>query len=98
MISGVCRGVNDICGLLGFYAAMKGNFVLTFRDNLSVPSLRVVQLKKSSWTTSTLRKIPKERRSQILGVLYAEEKRPGRGADRSPPSSSVVERCHSFLE
>jgi len=62
---------------LGYYAASSGNSVLTFRDNLSVPSSRV-KLSKS-WSLkmgpiactemsernyhSMLRKIPKERRS-----------------------------------
>jgi hypothetical protein len=33
-----CRDVNEICPRLGCYAAYSGNFVPTFRDNLSVPS------------------------------------------------------------
>jgi len=33
------REVAEICALLGYYAATSGNFLPTFRDNLSVPSL-----------------------------------------------------------
>ena len=33
MISGYERGVNEICALLGFYAASIGSFLPTFRDN-----------------------------------------------------------------
>jgi hypothetical protein len=28
---------NEICARLGYYAALSGNYVPTFRDNLSVP-------------------------------------------------------------
>jgi hypothetical protein len=31
---------DEICALLGYYAALSGNSVPTFRDNLSVPSSR----------------------------------------------------------
>ena len=31
----------EICGLLGNYAASCGNYLPTFRDNISVPSSRV---------------------------------------------------------
>jgi hypothetical protein len=43
--SGFCRDVDEICGLLGYYAALSGSSVPTFRDNLSVPSLRVKKSK-----------------------------------------------------
>jgi len=33
VISGYERGVNEICALLGFYAASIGNFLPSFRDN-----------------------------------------------------------------
>jgi hypothetical protein len=39
--------VNEICKLLGVYAAQNGNSVPTFRNNLSVPSSRVKQSKKT---------------------------------------------------
>jgi hypothetical protein len=32
LISGLCRGVHEICGLLGYYAALCGNCLPTFRD------------------------------------------------------------------
>jgi hypothetical protein len=43
VISGFRRGVNEFWELLEFYAASSGNFLLKFRDNLSVPSTRVNQ-------------------------------------------------------
>jgi hypothetical protein len=46
-MSGFCRDVDQIWALLGYYAALSGSSVLTFRDNLSVPSSRVN--KSSSW-------------------------------------------------
>jgi hypothetical protein len=47
VISGFRCGVDEICVLLGDYAALSGNYTQTFRDNLSVPSSRV----KRSWTS-----------------------------------------------
>jgi hypothetical protein len=41
VISGFLRDVDDVCALLGYYAASCGNCLLTFRDNVSVPSSRV---------------------------------------------------------
>ena len=38
VISGFRREVNENRDLLGFYAAGSGNFLPTFRDNLTVPS------------------------------------------------------------
>jgi hypothetical protein len=40
-ISGFPRDVDDICGLLGYYAASSGNPLPTFRENVSLPSSRV---------------------------------------------------------
>ena len=40
LISGCRRDVDEICALLGHYAASSGNPLLTFRDNLSVPSFK----------------------------------------------------------
>jgi len=45
-ISGFCRGVNEICALLGFYAAQSGSFLPTFQNNILVPSSKVKQPKK----------------------------------------------------
>jgi hypothetical protein len=41
MISGFNCDVDEIYALLGWYAASNGNPVLTFQDNVSVPSSRV---------------------------------------------------------
>jgi hypothetical protein len=41
LISGFRRDVDEICGLLGYYTASCGNYLPTFRDNVSVPSSRV---------------------------------------------------------
>jgi hypothetical protein len=46
VISGFRRDVNEICALLGYYAAYSGNSVPTFRGNLSVPSSSVKKSKK----------------------------------------------------
>jgi len=37
MISGFCDAAENLA-LLGYYKASSGNFLLTFRDNLLVPS------------------------------------------------------------
>jgi hypothetical protein len=41
VISGFRRDADEICALLGYYAASNGNPLLTFRDNVSLPSSRV---------------------------------------------------------
>jgi hypothetical protein len=46
VISGVGCDVDEICPLLGYYAASKGNPLRTFRDNVSVQSSRVKKSKK----------------------------------------------------
>ena len=38
VISGFRRELDEKCALLGYCAASSGNFLPTFRDNLSVPS------------------------------------------------------------
>ena len=40
-MSGFRRDDDEICALLGYYAASCGNCLLTFRDKVSVPSSRV---------------------------------------------------------
>ena len=40
-ISAFCRKADENCALLGYYAASSGNFLPTFPDKLSVPSLGV---------------------------------------------------------
>ena len=37
---------NERCPFLGLYAAQNGNYVLTFRDNMTVPSSRVRRSEK----------------------------------------------------
>jgi hypothetical protein len=49
VISGFHRDVDEICAVLGCYAASSGNLLPTFRDNVSVPSSRV---KKSNEAAS----------------------------------------------
>jgi len=41
----IVTGADEICALLECYAAPGGNSLLTFRDNLSVPSSRVKKFK-----------------------------------------------------
>jgi hypothetical protein len=40
------RNTDYICALLGYYAALSGSSVPTFRNNLLVPSARVKKSKK----------------------------------------------------
>jgi hypothetical protein len=35
------RDIDEICALLGYYAALSGKSVPTFQDDVSVPSSRV---------------------------------------------------------
>jgi hypothetical protein len=48
VVSGFRRDVDEICALLGCYAASSGNPLPTFRDNVSVPSSRVNKSKKKA--------------------------------------------------
>jgi hypothetical protein len=43
-ISGFLRDVHEICALLGYHTAYNGNYLPTFRVNLSAPSSRVNKL------------------------------------------------------
>jgi hypothetical protein len=51
LISGFRRDVDVICGLLGNYTAPYGNYLPTFRDNVSVPSswVKIPRWKESLW-------------------------------------------------
>jgi hypothetical protein len=60
MTSGFHRSANEICTLLGFYAAYNGSLLPMLRDKLSV---RPQGLSRNYH--SVLRKIPKERRSSV---------------------------------
>jgi hypothetical protein len=46
MISGFCHNTDEICALLGYKAALSGNSLPTFWDNISVPSSTVKKSKK----------------------------------------------------
>jgi hypothetical protein len=67
-----CCDVDEMHTLLGYYAALCGSSVPTFRDNLSVPSSSVMKMGPTVCPEtsvkkyhSTLRNIPGERRSQL---------------------------------
>jgi hypothetical protein len=45
VISCFLREVDENCAFLGYYAAISGNFLPTFRDNLLVPPSRVKNLR-----------------------------------------------------
>ena len=47
ILSGFRREADENRALLGYYAASSDNFLLTFRSNISVPSLRVKKSEKS---------------------------------------------------
>jgi len=47
MISGFRREVGEICAYLEYYVPHGGKSLPTFRDNLTVPSSRVKQLRKT---------------------------------------------------
>jgi hypothetical protein len=49
VISGFRRDVDEICALLGYYTALNGSSVPTFRDNLSVPYSRVKNSLEDPW-------------------------------------------------
>ena len=46
------RGVDEICAVLEYYAACSGNYLKTFRDNLSDPFGRVRKFK--TWISGFL--------------------------------------------
>jgi hypothetical protein len=46
LISAFHCDVGEICTLLGYNAAFNGSSLLTFRDNISVPSSSVKKFKK----------------------------------------------------
>jgi len=81
-ISGLRHEVAENCGLLGHYAASSGNFLPTFRENLSVPYSGVVTDSSPLWMGPTgcpemsvtnchypLHKNPEERRSFLISTL-----------------------------
>jgi hypothetical protein len=58
VVSGFSRDVDEICAPLGYYTALIGSSLQTFRENLSVPSSRLKMSKKTSWTSSPLKMGP----------------------------------------
>jgi hypothetical protein len=56
VISGFHRDVDEICALLGYYAVLSGSSVLTFWDNLSVPSSCVEDFLTIEYGTDCLSK------------------------------------------
>jgi len=48
VITGFRREADQNCAVVGYYAASSGNCSLTFPDNLSVPSSRVLTLEDYS--------------------------------------------------
>jgi hypothetical protein len=46
VISGFRRDVDEICALLGYYAALGGSSVPTFRDYLTVPIFKGQELQE----------------------------------------------------
>jgi hypothetical protein len=71
VISVFRRNADKICALLGYNAASNGKPLPTFRDNVSVPSSRVMGPIRCPETSvkdyhSTLRYTPEGRRSQIF--------------------------------
>jgi len=58
-ISGFFCEVDENCALLGHYVASSGNFLSTFRDNLSFPSSRVGPIGNN----------PEERGSRLFSSL-----------------------------
>ena len=55
LISGLRRGFDETCGLLGYYAALCGNCLPTFRDHHS--TLRKIAKERRSYFTFCLRKV-----------------------------------------
>jgi hypothetical protein len=77
VISGFRHDVYEICTLLGYNAAYSGNSLLKFRDNLSVLSSRVKEIRLKTGLVGcpetslrnyhyTLRNVPEERRSHLV--------------------------------
>jgi hypothetical protein len=62
LISGFRHDVDEICALLGYYAAYSGNSLPTFRDNLPVLSSRTLNVGLIRYYHNTLRNISQERR------------------------------------
>jgi hypothetical protein len=73
VISGFLREVAENYPPLGYYAASSGNFVPTFRDNISVPIKRTLRLGPNGRPETSvrndyhsLRNNPEERSSKVM--------------------------------
>jgi len=69
---------NEICGLQGYYVACGGNFLQTFRENLSVPPSKMEPIVGPETSARNyqhaLRKNQEERRSQIAPYCAARSR------------------------
>jgi len=84
LISGFRREVDENCVLVSYYAARTGDFLATFRDNISIPSSRV----KDSWMGRTDYSETSVRIYQFLLSINPEERSI---TYRPKPESSHVE-------
>jgi hypothetical protein len=57
--------VDEICALLGYYAALSGSSVPMFRDNVSVPSSRVKKSLDSLYRSTTQRCVISEKSADL---------------------------------
>ena len=55
MISGFRRKIYENCALLDCYTASSGNFLQTLRDNLPVPSSRVLKMRPIDCSETSVR-------------------------------------------
>jgi len=78
--------IEENCDLASYYSARMGNFLATFRDNLSVPSSRV----KNSWMGPISCPETSVRNYQFLLTIIPDERC---YTYRRKPESSHVENC-----
>jgi hypothetical protein len=71
VISGLSREADEICALLRHYAAQSGDFLPTFRDNLSVPSSGV----NKSQTRSRITNVFSKKRGLALSTTQPSVRR-----------------------
>jgi len=101
VISGFRRELDENCALLGYHAASSGNFLPTFRDNLSIPFSRVKKTGPMDCPETSvrnhhysLRDDPEERSSLCLFICLFDSQHFGR-TDCEPPA--VVTRTVDML-
>jgi hypothetical protein len=71
MSAGFHRQLDEICALLGYYAAYDGNSLLKFRNNLSVPSSMIKTL-SAAVTIIRIREFM-DRKIRLLGPIGCTE-------------------------